>query len=72
MFGDILVNSTGVGTLGRIAYVKRLPEKKVTFDSHVKLIPADNTQILDEFLASVCWDINLMKLLQMVRQDKQN
>lgn len=49
--GDILVNSTGVGTLGRISYVKRLPEKKVTFDSHVKLIRADTTQILDEFLA---------------------
>lgn len=37
---DVVVNSTGVGTLGRVAYVKRLPEKKTTVDSHVSIVRA--------------------------------
>jgi type I restriction enzyme S subunit len=36
---DILVNSTGVGTLGRIAQVWRLPEPSVV-DSHVTIVRA--------------------------------
>ena len=34
---DILVNSTGVGTLGRVAQVKKL-DKKMTVDSHVTIV----------------------------------
>lgn len=36
---DILVNSTGVGTLGRVAQVKKLDEK-ITVDSHVTIVRA--------------------------------
>lgn len=35
--GDVLVNSTGVGTLGRIAQVTHLPETTVV-DSHVTVV----------------------------------
>lgn len=37
---DILVNSTGVGTLGRVAQVRELPEQ-ATVDSHVTLLRPD-------------------------------
>lgn len=37
-FGDVLVNSTGVGTLGRLALVKRLAEDIVIVDSHVTIV----------------------------------
>jgi len=36
--GDVLVNSTGVGTLGRTAIVKRLEEKLTTVDTHVTIL----------------------------------
>jgi len=39
--GDILVNSTGVGTLGRLALVKKLDEELVTVDSHVTIVRID-------------------------------
>lgn len=35
---DVLVNSTGVGTLGRVALVRWLIEDKVTVDSHVTIL----------------------------------
>jgi len=35
--GDVLINSTGVGTLGRVAQVLRLPEPAVV-DSHVTIV----------------------------------
>lgn len=37
--GDILINSTGVGTLGRVAQVERIGEQ-VTVDSHVTIVRA--------------------------------
>lgn len=48
--GDILVNSTGVGTLGRVAVVRSLPERAVV-DSHVTVVRADPGQVNPEFLA---------------------
>ena len=36
--GDVLVNSTGVGTLGRVAQVLALPEEVVIVDSHVTIV----------------------------------
>lgn len=36
---DVLVNSTGVGTLGRVAQVRRLPEATIV-DSHVTVLRA--------------------------------
>ncbi|WP_338883533.1 restriction endonuclease subunit S [Xenorhabdus sp. TH1] len=38
--GDILINSTGVGTLGRMAQVRFLPENSVV-DSHVTVVRAN-------------------------------
>jgi type I restriction enzyme S subunit len=35
--GDVLINSTGVGTLGRVAQVERI-EDQVTVDSHVTIV----------------------------------
>lgn len=39
--GDVLVNSTGVGTLGRIAQVTSLPETTVV-DSHITVVRASD------------------------------
>ena len=48
--GDILVNSTGVGTLGRVALVKRLENPQTTVDSHVTIVRADIDRINPVFL----------------------
>lgn len=48
---DVVVNSTGVGTLGRVAYVKRLPEKKTTVDSHVSIVRAKSELLSPLYLA---------------------
>lgn len=48
--GDILVNSTGVGTLGRVAIVKWLENVKTTADSHVTIVRANKEQINPLFL----------------------
>tara|TARA_R110000824_G_scaffold218100_1_gene404605 strand:- start:27263 stop:28663 length:1401 start_codon:yes stop_codon:yes gene_type:complete len=40
--GDLLVNSTGTGTLGRVAMIEQLPEPTVV-DSHVTIIRTDPT-----------------------------
>lgn len=43
---DVLVNSTGVGTLGRVALFKRLEEDFTTVDSHVTII-RPNPDVID-------------------------
>lgn len=48
--GDVLVNSTGVGTLGRVAIIKWLPDPQTTVDSHVTIVRADHTQVDPTFL----------------------
>ena len=48
--GDIVVNSTGVGTLGRVATVRVL-SGKTTADSHVTIIRPDAHKISDVILA---------------------
>lgn len=50
--GDVLVNSTGVGTLGRLAPVRYLPEPMV-FDSHVTVVRADASTISKSFLTGL-------------------
>lgn len=48
--GDVLVNSTGEGTLGRVAQVRDLPNEKVTVDSHVSIVrPMKDKFFLDFF-----------------------
>jgi len=46
---DVLVNSTGVGTLGRVAQVKKLSEP-ATVDSHVTIIRPDPRKIYPHYL----------------------
>jgi len=36
--GDVLVNSTGTGTLGRVAQLREAPEEPTTVDSHVTIV----------------------------------
>ena len=36
--GDVLVNSTGVGTLGRVGQIKTVPVAPITVDSHVTIL----------------------------------
>ena len=51
--GDVLVNSTGVGTLGRVAQVRRLAETTIV-DSHVTVVrsgPRINSMYLGGFMA---------------------
>jgi type I restriction enzyme S subunit len=42
---DVLVNSTGVGTLGRVAFVDEAPEEPTAVDSHVTLIRPDLSRV---------------------------
>lgn len=49
---DILVNSTGIGTLGRVAQVTYLPER-ATVDSHVTIVRPDRNKIEPRFLGYV-------------------
>ncbi len=37
-FGDVLVNSTGTGTLGRVAQLRENPPEPTTVDSHVTIV----------------------------------
>lgn len=37
-FGDVLINSTGEGTLGRTAQVYKMPTEAVTVDTHVTIV----------------------------------
>jgi type I restriction enzyme, S subunit len=46
---DILVNSTGVGTLGRTAQIKNVSDK-VTVDSHVTIVRPDDRKVNSSFL----------------------
>ena len=36
--GDVLINSTGQGTLGRVAQVRKEPLEKTTVDSHITIV----------------------------------
>ena len=46
---DTLVNSTGVGTLGRVAFVRNLSEP-TTVDSHVTIVRPDSKKVEPSFL----------------------
>lgn len=49
-YGDVLVNSTGVGTLGRSA-VFDIDAENVTCDSHVTIVRSRDVEVEGEFLA---------------------
>lgn len=46
---DILVNSTGVGTLGRLSQIQGLPEP-ATADSHVTILRPDPVRVVPRYL----------------------
>jgi len=49
--GDILINSTGTGTLGRVAFVGEKLLEPTTFDSHVTLVRPDEKKVKPSYLA---------------------
>ncbi|WP_100073922.1 restriction endonuclease subunit S [Chryseobacterium camelliae] len=55
--GDILINSTGQGTAGRVAFVEKLPQnKKVIIDSHILVIRTN------DYFESKCLNYNLFSI----------
>ena len=55
-FGDVLINSTGVGTLGRVAQVLFAPETGLAVDSHVTIVRAGPTVAHPDFLGLTLLD----------------
>ena len=47
--GDVLVNSTGTGTLGRVAQLREAPPEPTTVDSHVTIIRPTPGKFYPEF-----------------------
>jgi type I restriction enzyme, S subunit len=47
--GDVLVNSTGTGTLGRVAQVREAPEEPTTVDSHVTIVRPKEGKFYQDF-----------------------
>ncbi|AVJ52765.1 restriction endonuclease subunit S [Elizabethkingia anophelis] len=55
--GDILINSTGQGTAGRVAFVEKLPQnKKVIIDSHILVIRTN------DYFESKCLNYSLFSI----------
>lgn len=51
LLGDVLVNSTGTGTLGRVAYCESLPRGSFyVADSHVTVVRPNPERVLPRFL----------------------
>lgn len=47
--GDVLVNSTGTGTLGRVAQVREAAEEPTTVDSHVTIVRPEPNKFFQDF-----------------------
>ncbi len=47
--GDVLVNSTGTGTLGRVAQVREIPPEPTTVDSHITIVRPKPNKFFPEF-----------------------
>jgi type I restriction enzyme, S subunit len=47
--GDVLVNSTGVGTLGRVAQVRLEPQEPTTVDTHVTIVRPEPGRFYPDF-----------------------
>jgi type I restriction enzyme S subunit len=47
--GDVLVNSTGTGTLGRVAQLRENPQEPTTVDSHVTIVRPTPRKFFTEF-----------------------
>ncbi|ABM02017.1 restriction modification system DNA specificity domain protein [Psychromonas ingrahamii 37] len=47
--GDVLINSTGTGTLGRVAQVRNMPIEPTTVDTHVTIVRPKNGLFHNDF-----------------------
>ncbi|TRO81924.1 restriction endonuclease subunit S [Trichloromonas acetexigens] len=47
--GDVLVNSTGTGTLGRVAQVRQEPNEPTTVDTHVTIVRPQPGKFFNDF-----------------------
>ena len=47
--GDVLVNSTGTGTLGRVAQIRDVPSEPTTVDSHVTIVRPKTGKFFPDF-----------------------
>lgn len=47
--GDVLVNSTGVGTLGRVAQIRVKPTEPTTVDTHVTIVRPEPERFYPDF-----------------------
>ena len=47
--GDVLVNSTGTGTLGRVAQIREIPKELTTVDSHITIVRPKDGMFYNEF-----------------------
>ena len=64
--GDVLVNSTGEGTLGRVAQVKVAPEEPTTVDSHVTIVRPAPGRFDPDFFGHMLQDIEPMLMVSGV------
>jgi len=55
--GDVLVNSTGTGTLGRVAQLRESPPEPTTVDSHVTIVRPTPGLFFQEFFGYMLRDI---------------
>jgi type I restriction enzyme S subunit len=55
--GDVLVNSTGTGTLGRVAQLRANPSEPTTVDSHVTIVRPTPGLFFQEFFGYMLRDI---------------
>ena len=55
--GDVLVNSTGTGTLGRVAQLRDSPPEPTTVDSHVTIVRPSPGLFFQEFFGYMLRDI---------------
>ncbi|WP_137129469.1 N-6 DNA methylase [Rhizobium sp. FY34] len=63
---DILVNSTGTGTAGRVTLYDR-DEGKVTVDSHVTILRIDPSKALPEYVLYALWHYGFDKIERLAK-----
>ena len=55
--GDVLVNSTGTGTLGRVAQLRAPPTEPTTVDSHITIVRPNLGLFFQEFFGYMLQDV---------------
>lgn len=55
--GDVLVNSTGTGTLGRVAQLRATPTEPTTVDSHITIVRPNPGLFFQEFFGYMLQDV---------------